>query len=266
MSELFAYTGISKQNFHQRVSRIDQKKGELAQLEVLMYQIRDDHPGLGGKKMYQMLQPHFIGRDQFFEFYSSLGFGVQAPKNFRRTTNSSGVIRFPNMVEGLELKKANQVWVSDITYYELEKRFYYLTFVMDLFSRMIVGYSASKRLLTEDTTIPAVQMALYGLPTTDKPILHSDGGGQYYSKKFLELTRNRLINSMAEDVYQNPFAERINGTIKNEYLKHWSPTTYQELQRDLTKAVYNYNTTRPHMGLEGNTPMSQHLVNTGIKE
>ena len=144
--------------------------------------------------------------------------------------------------------------MSDITYYELARRFFYLTFVMDMYSRVIVGYSASKRLLTEDTTIPAVQMALRGIQASEKPILHSDGGGQYYSKQFLQLTSNRLINSMAEDVYQNPFAERINGTIKNEYLKHWSPTTSQELKQDLTKAVYNYNTTRPHMGLQGNTP------------
>jgi putative transposase len=99
MRELYQLTGTSKQNFHQRVIQNNFKQGELAQLEMLMYKIRDDHPGLGGKKMYHMLQPHFIGRDQFLEFYSSLGFCVKSPKNYRRTTNSSAVIRFPNMVE-----------------------------------------------------------------------------------------------------------------------------------------------------------------------
>jgi len=54
----------------------------------------------------------------------------------------------------------NQVWVSDITYYEIGGRFYYLIFIMDLYSRRILGYSASYNLFTESTTIPALKMAI----------------------------------------------------------------------------------------------------------
>lgn len=69
-------------------------------------------------------------------------------------------------------------------------------------------------------------------------IIHSDGGGQYYSKSFLELKRvHQMKNSMAIDVYENPFAERVNGKIKNEYLMPYAPNNISELKTLLAKAV-----------------------------
>ncbi len=68
---------------------------------------------------------------------------VRRYRNYRRTTDSRGVKRFPNLIEGLELTGVNQAYASDITYYEIEKKFYYLTFIMDLYSRRIVGWNAS---------------------------------------------------------------------------------------------------------------------------
>lgn len=258
MNALYRSAGTSKQNFHQRYNRLLARQEELAQLEVLMYQIRDDHPGLGGVQMYRMLRPEFMGRDRFLEYYRSLNMRLLPAKNFRRTTNSSGVIRFPNLVEGRELTTSDQVWVSDITYFELDGRFYYLTFIMDQYSRKILGYSASTTLGTEATTIPALRMALRGLNGDAKPILHSDGGGQYYSKRFLELTRGRCINSMAETVFENPHAERINGTIKNDYIKRWEPKSFNQLTAMLRRAVNNYNLTRPHKSLQNQTPQQVH--------
>ena len=95
--------------------------------------------------------------------------------------------------------------------------FYYLTFITDLFSRRILGYIASKTLLTEYTTIPAIQMALKERGKTKIPglIIHSDGGGQYYSKAFGKITKAAgMKNSMGKSVYENPHAEGINGIIK----------------------------------------------------
>jgi len=123
----------------------------------------------------------------------------------------------------LEVTDVNQVWVSDMTYFNIESVFDYLTFIMDCSSRIIVGCHASQRLLTSDTTIPALRQAYRYLEPAEKPILHSDGGGRYYSRAFLALTHQRCINSMAESLYDNIHAERINGTIKNEYLKPWAP-------------------------------------------
>lgn len=254
MNAIYHYTGISKQNFHQRLRRQESKLDELAQLEWLIYQIRDDHPGMGAEKLYYKMQPECVGRDGFLQFYRDKGFCIEKQKNYRKTTDSTGVARFPNLLDGLNVTFVNQVWVSDITYYHLNDQFYYLTFIMDLHSRYIVGYAASTRLLTVHTTVPAMRMALKYLPKQSIPIIHSDGGGQYYSNKFLHLIKNTCKSSMAMMVYENIHAERINGTIKNEYIRHWEPKNFKELARGLKRAVNNYNNDRPHRSLNLQTP------------
>ena len=196
-----------------------------------------------------------MGRDRFFAWYRENGFTVMPTKNWRRTTDSSGVIRFDNLIDHIELTHVNQVWVSDITYYEMDTRFYYLTFVMDQYSRKIKGYHVSKSLHTNQTTIPAVKMALKERSHDQTPIIHSDGGGQYYSKSFLELTHKKLINSMGKSAYENPHAERLNRTIKNSYLSSYKPVNFRELQILLRKAVTMYNEGKPHDGLKGLTPI-----------
>ena len=95
---------------------------------------------------------------------------------------------------------------------------------MDLYSRVIVGYNVSARLKTEQTTLPALRQALKARKPAPGLIFHSDGGGQYYSKEFLDLTRKwNIANSMCDIVFENPHAERINGTIKNQYIKGYNP-------------------------------------------
>ncbi len=254
MSQIYRAIGTSKQNLHQRVQRELLQLEEKEQLHKIVEQIREDHPEMGAKLLYEKLSPHTMGRDRFYSWYRASGYMVLPKKNWRRTTDSSGVIRFSNLVNELELTGLNQVWVSDITYYEIGDRFYYLTFIMDQFSRKIKGYHASQSMHTEDTTIPALEMALKDLGEGEKPIIHSDGGGQYYSKSFLNLTRNRLTNSMGRSAYENPYAERLNRTIKNSYLKGYAPEDFRKLQLSLTRAVRMYNEGKPHLGLKGRTP------------
>lgn len=254
MNELYRSIGTTKQNVHQRLDHELALAEEKGQLLVLMHQLREDHPGLGARKMYGMIQPLIMGRDRFIAFYRKSGLKLTTAKNYRKTTNSNGVIRFPNLIINFELTGVNQIWVSDITYFELKGRFYYLTFIMDLYSRKIKGHSASKSLRTINTTIPALKMALKQLQPGQQPILHSDGGGQYYCKEFLELTEGKVCNSMCESVYENAHAERINGTIKNDYLYPYAPDDYIKLKKMLVKAVRMYNHRRPHQSLNGYTP------------
>jgi len=246
MNALYRTVGISKQGFHQQLNSYLLAQDEQFQLVVVISQIRKEHPQLSAREMYFMIQPECMGRDKFEAFCFKNGFKIERKRSFYRTTNSLGVTRFENLVMGRELKGLNQVWVSDITFYRIEDRFYFLTFIMDLYSRRIVGYSASQNLLTEHTTLPALEMAISHRPIKPSLILHSDGGGQYYSKQFLNLTReHKIINSMAENVFENPNAERLNGTLKNDYLIHYNPRNFIALERDLRRAVTNYNQ-RPH--------------------
>jgi hypothetical protein len=257
MNEIYMAIGTSKQNFHQVIDRMLLHQMEEEQMLMIILQVRKDHPKMSCRDMYRLIQPQFMGRDRFEAYCFEAGFMVALKKNFRRTTNSLGVTRFPNLIQGLELTGVNQVWVSDITYYEMNNRFYYLTFIMDLFSRRIIGYSDSDNLLTDNTTIPALNMAIRSRKMQDLShmIFHSDGGGQYYCKEFLKITRQYQIkNSMCESVYENPNAERLNRTIKNNYLYPYDPKNKTDLKKMLKRAVDMYNNQKPHRALKGLSP------------
>ncbi len=236
------------------------KLEEQEQLIPLINEIRRDHPRMAARDIYLKLQPSCMGRDQFERFCMDSGYRIKRLRNFRVTTNSLGVTRFPNLIKDIELTRVNQVFVSDITYFDIGSDTYYLTFIMDLYNREIVGWSASDNLRTECTTLPALHRLITerGRVNLRGAILHSDGGGQYYCKEFKELTKSlEMINSMTEEkVYENSHAERLNGIIKNNYLYPYGPTNMATLKKLLNKAVLMYNTGKPHKALGKLTPKS----------
>ena len=200
-----------------------------------------------------------MGRDQFERFCMDSGYRIKRLRNFRVTTNSLGVTRFPNMIKDIEVTRVNQVFVSDITYFDLGSGTRYLTFIMDLYNREIVGYSESDNLRTENTTIPALYRLITerGKANLKGAIMHSDGGGQYYCNEFKEITKSLgMINSMTEEkVFENSHAERLNGVIKNNYLYPYGPTNITSLRKMLDRAVLMYNTGKPHKALGKLTPI-----------
>jgi putative transposase len=236
------------------------KLEEQEQLIPLINEIRRDHPRMSARDIYLKLQPSCMGRDQFERFCMDSGYRIKKLRNYRVTTNSLGVTRFPNMIKDLEVTRVNQVFVSDITYYDMGPDTCYLTFIMDLFNREIVGWSESDNLRTESTTLPALHRLIKerGRANLKGAIIHSDGGGQYYCKEFKSLTKELgMINSMTEEkVYENSHAERLNGVIKNNYLYPYGPTNMTSLKKLLDKAVFMYNTGKPHKALGKLTPKS----------
>jgi transposase InsO family protein len=235
------------------------KQEEQQQILYLVRQVRKDHPRMSTRDIYFKLQPCSVGRDQFEKLCYEHDLKVQQKSNFRVTTNSLGVTRFPNYMKEIEVTDVNQVFVSDITYYEIQDRFFYLTFIMDLYNRQIVGYSISDNLKAESTTISALNrlIRLRGSENLKGAIFHSDGGGQYYSKEFKAITTKLgMINSMAEDVYENAHAERLNGVIKNNYLYPYGPKDLTSLKKLTKKAVWMYNHEKPHSALNRKTPIS----------
>ena len=228
----------------------------MPQEQLLLDQIRrvrHEHPRMSARKLFRILKPDFLGRDKFEAFCFANGLKLYRKRSFHRTTDSRGVTRFENHVTGYRLTGVNQVWVSDITYYRIGDQFFYITLVMDQFSRKVVGHSVSRSMDTDQTTLPALQAAIHQRKPPAGLIVHSDGGGQYYAKSFREVTR-KYINSMGKTCYENPYAERLNGTIKNDYLIYYKPRTFQELKTQLDRAVANYNYFRPHSSLKQMTP------------
>lgn len=205
-----------------------------------------------------------IGRDKVESILLNNGFRIKRIKAYHKTTKR-GYFVFSNLIKDLNINNLNQVWVSDITYYYMVEKgkvtHYYLTFIMDLFTRRILGFAVSDNLITESTTLPAMQMALKTRNITQKEdisglIFHSDGGGQYADKSFLSLLQYYEIrSSMGKEAYENPNSERINGTMKNDYLLPWDVNSYCQLNLLTSKAVRLYNEERPHSSLKGLSPV-----------
>lgn len=257
MRRLYTNVGLSKQAFHQWMERDNTRRAKWDQVFSIVQQVRVDHPGMGIRSIWEIMRPAGLGRDEFERLAFVHGLGIQPKKNYRRTTHSLGVRRFPNLIQQIEVTRLNQVWVSDITYYLLDQEFYYLTFIMDLYSRKIIGYSVSKNLQTKQTTLPALAYTIkYRKKTKDKldTIFHSDGGGQYYEKEFIKLARqNGITSSMCSSVYENPHAERLNRTLKNQYIYRYNPSNFIELKKATTKACLMYNE-KPHRSLHKMSP------------
>lgn len=259
LNALYRSVGITRQAVHQRLNRELEHKLHEHQLLYLIDEVRQNHPTMGSRDMYYLIAPEFIGRDKFEEFCKIHGYASKRSRNRRRTTDSTGVKRFPNLTINLELNHLNQLWVSDITYFEIRGKFYYITFVMDAYSRRILGHKVSSRLFTERTTLPALEMAIHtrkGMDLTGL-IFHSDGGGQYYDDEFLKKTAALNIkNSMCEYPWDNGKAERINGVIKNNYLAHWGIGSLRELEQGVDRAVELYNHQKPHIKLKRFSPIT----------
>lgn len=259
LNKLYQSIGLSKQAFHQRMDRYLQERSIEEQILMLVYRVREDHPTMGLRDIYFKIIPIEIGRDRFEILCKQSGLMVERTHNLRRTTDSSGVIRFDNLLIGLVINKPNQVWQSDITYFEFNGRYYYITFIIDAFTRVIVGYAVSQRLKTEQTTLPALQKAIKSRidlnVNLDALIFHSDGGGQYYDKDFLLLTKkHKIISSMCQYPWENGKAERINGVIKNNYLIHRIINSFEQLQTEVDRSVLLYNNEKPHCKLQRKSP------------
>lgn len=214
--------------------------------------LRDAHPGCGLERMHSTLQPGFIGRDRFVELFTELGYKIKRKKNYHRTTYSSKTY-YSNLIKGLTINEPHSIWQSDITYYRVKDRFYYVVFIIDVYSKVIVGYKVSDHMRAQ-ANLDSFNMGIrrYGAPQ----IHHSDRGSQYNAKEYIDrLTRCDTKISMGEKAQDNAYAERINKTIKEEFLDYWKPQTGEELKKMVRKAVNYYNRSRQHKHLNKMTPL-----------
>jgi len=103
MNQVFKYLSYSKQAFHQKMDRILQQRELEALLLPIIKELRQEHPHVAARQLYQILKPDNIGRDKFEQLCFMHGLKLPRLKSYRRTTDSSGVIRFPNLTEGRSL-------------------------------------------------------------------------------------------------------------------------------------------------------------------
>lgn len=251
MRAVYLLCGISKQSHHQALSRARDLEAKQSVYVGFMAEVREMHPGMGLRTMHEHFQPEGIGRDAFIALGLSEGFRLEVVRNHVRTTWSVKSRRYRNLLGGRRFTGVNQVWSSDLFYFQLNGRHYYVVLIMDVYSRRIVGHSVADNMRAENN-VAALRMALTlrGVPDFRQSLVHhSDRGSQYVSDDYTELLEAfGMLVSMCDDVYENTHIERANGTIKNSYLNRWDNRDEATLFKNVNRAVASYNQ-RPHKSL-----------------
>ena len=163
---------------------------------------------------------------------------ARKPRKFKFITDSNHHYPIaPNLLnQDFTVQRKNEVWVSDITYISTKQGWMYLTVIIDLYNRKVVGWSMSRNLSTQDTIIKAWNMAIGQNTITQKLIFHSDRGSQYASYEFTKLIRayhGLIKQSMSRkgNCWDNAVAESFFKSLKVEWVyKHdYQKITHAEL-------------------------------------
>lgn len=250
MNGIYQIAGLSKQAYHKHRLKREHDQALVEQLRQCVEVERGDHGGGGLEKLYYRIKPDWLGRDKFVKLFREMGYGVQRKRKYARTTRS-GPFRYPNLIEGLLLWEKNRLWQTDITYYRIGEQFYYLIFIIDVYTKVIKGYSVSEHIRAE-ANVRALKMAIDSEQIQPGLIHHSDGGTQFLNLIYKKLgLKYQMIFSMGKIAQENAYAERVNGIIKNEYLVYRSITSVRQLKAEVRRAVDHYNYKRIHRHLPG---------------
>ena len=189
----------------------------------------------------------------------SQGLRAIQPKSFKpKTTDSRHHLGYNDnlLADRPGPSGVNEIWVGDITYIPLRTgRFGYTAFLLDLYSRKIVGWSY-RSLMNDDLVIETLQEAIRARQPHSGLIHHSDRGGQYASKRYRGILRRAsMLQSMsgADNCYDNAFMESCFGTMKTELqLEDYAGDA--EARREIGEYVDYYNNRRLHSSLGYVTP------------
>jgi len=223
---------------------------------------------LGTRKLHYLIKPSLdkmgirCGRDKLFAILKFEGMLVKKKRNYMRTTNSyHRFYKHPNLIKDIDINHSEQVWASDITYIRTKEGFMYLSLITDVYSKQVVGYQLSDNLKTINC-ISALKMAISSRKYPERSLIHhSDRGFQYCNPDYVEtLENNNIAISMTtkHDPYENAVAERINGTLKNEFDLVDRLPDQKHAEREVNKTIWVYNNLRPHDSCDKLTPVQAH--------
>jgi transposase InsO family protein len=262
--------GHSRQAFYKKKTDGVEKLALEIRILDSVREIREIDPGIGGVKLWLMLSAMFgngqmLGRDAFLDMLRRNRL-MQKPRRSRSTTNSNHRYhKWKNLIKGFTPTAANQLWVSDITYIELESGCCYLHLITDAYSKKIMGWCLSESLAAV-FTLKALRMAIQQAGSDDIAglIHHSDRGVQYCCDLYVEeLQKHGIMISMTEDYKptDNGIAERVNGIIKGEshYRQERHFSTYEEAQGRIKQFILFYNEQRPHYSIGLQTPNTAYM-------
>jgi transposase InsO family protein len=189
----------------------------------------------GARKVWKQLKREgfVVARCTVERLMAQMGLqGVVRGRAFKRTTIADESAQRPaDLVRrDFTADRPNQLWVADLTYVATWAGFVYVAFVVDAFSRRIVGWRVSSS-LRSDLALDALEQALHARPGIDQLIHHSDRGVQYVSIRYTERLAEAGIEpsvGSVGDAYDNALAETINGLYKAEVI--WKNGPWRNLE------------------------------------
>ena len=193
---------------------------------------RDHREVYGVRKVWKQLhrEGHAVARCTVTRLMRRLGLrGAVRGRQFKRTTIADPTAARPAdlVTRQFTATRPNQLWVADLTYVATWRGFVYVAFVIDVFSRRIVGWRASNS-LRSDLALDALEQALYARPlgNAERLVHHSDRGVQYVSIRYTERLAEAGIEpsvGSTGDSYDNALAETVIGLFKTEEIRRRGP-------------------------------------------
>ena len=217
-------------------------------------------PNYGHRPMTAELQRRRLptGRDRVLRYMREANLLCRRRRAFIATTDSNhGLPVFPNLTKDLTVTAINQLWVADITYIQLPRRYVYLAVLLDAFSRRVIGWALERHMMTE-LPLAALQMALATRAVKPGLIHHSDRGKQYAAAAYVSLlVKHQIRPSMSRpgNPYDNPQAERVIQTIKYDIVYLSDYQTEIEARASIGHFIEEvYDRKRLHSALGYKTP------------
>lgn len=183
--------------------------------------------------------------------------GLQARPKRKRLPIDTGVrpehAIAPNVLDRqFEVAAPNRRWVADFTYVDTSEGWLYVSVVLDLFSRRVVGW-AMKSAMTAPLVVDALTMAIWRRGRPEELLHHSDQGSQYTSEEFQGLLADQgIVCSMSRlgDVWDNSVMESFFSTLKTERVRGRKYPTRSEAKADVFDYIERfYNPRRRHSTL-----------------
>ena len=218
------YYAASRRPASARAVRDTKLKAEIARVYAEQFGV------YGARKVWRQLHREGIAvaRCTVERLMGELGLqGVRRGKARRTTTPEETTARPADLVDRhFAVQRPNQLWVADLTYVATWSGFVYVAFVIDAFSRFLVGWQASRSLRT-DLALDALEMAIWRRQGQLEGLVHhSDRGSQYLSIRYTErLAEAGAVTSVGSrgDSFDNALAETIIGLYKTELIRRRGP-------------------------------------------
>ncbi|MEM7375575.1 MAG: IS3 family transposase, partial [Bacteroidota bacterium] len=256
------------------VARMDTSKRSLEN-ESLLTQIRKihqkSHQRYGSPRITEQLkrEEKVASRPRVARLMKGANIRSKGSKKYKQTTDSNHELTIsPNLLKRqFETSRLGQVWVSDISYLWTDQGWGYLTVIIDLADRQVIGWAVSEEMTTEQTVLAAWKMAVKNRPPESGLIFHSDRGSQYATTAFRQhLVKHQVCQSMSRkgDCWDKAVAEFFFKTLKAEigYQVRFPSLLLAQLTIFEFIEIW-YNRQRIHSSIGYKTPveMQQYLQN-----